>query len=215
MQQSTVAYFAAVSILAATAAVVQTRAGNATDVSRPFASFPETIDGWRAGPSRVLSARVVGKLAATDYVDRTYTRAGSALDLFAAYYAEQQAGQGMHSPRNCLPGAGWEIWKYETVLVTAGGRSVEINKIRVQNGGERRIVFYWYQTPGRVIANEYASKAFVVWDGLSRGRRDGSIIRLTVADHEEAAAAAVGFASQLIPELSARLVSAQSPAAQP
>ncbi len=32
---------------------------------------------------------------------------GAEVDLFIAYFPSQRSGDAIHSPKNCLPGAGW------------------------------------------------------------------------------------------------------------
>lgn len=59
-----------------------------------------------------------------------------------------------------------------------GGRTIQASSTIVQKGLERRLVFYWYQSHGRTIANEYAAKAFLVLDSLRLGRSDAALVRL-------------------------------------
>ena len=43
---------------------------------------------------------------------------------------------------------------------------------------DKQLVFYWYQSRGRVIASEYAGKFWMMADAISRNRPDGSLVRL-------------------------------------
>ena len=46
----------------------------------------------------------------SDYVARVYARDSVMLfSTLVSYYERQSQGKTIHSPRNCLPGAGWEI----------------------------------------------------------------------------------------------------------
>jgi EpsI family protein len=63
---------------------------------------------------------------------------------------------------------------------------------------------YWYQSSGRVIANEYWGKFYLVSDALRTGRRDGAILRVVVPvrSGESVNAAtkrAADFARELLP----------------
>ena len=56
-----------------------------------------------------LDKGVLRALAPTSYLVRNYSNANLQADLFIAFYAQQRAGESMHSPKHCLPGSGWEI----------------------------------------------------------------------------------------------------------
>lgn len=169
------------------------------DLMQPLSTISEDIDGWKAVGSSKLDEETENILSASDYLYRTYEKDGARADFFIAYYAMQRAGEAMHSPRNCLPGSGWEIWKYDTVDLPVDGGTVAINKYWIQRGQDRMLVLYWYQNPDRIIANEYSAKAFLVWDAVRTGNTSGAIVRVSVADHPEAEKAGRELAARLIP----------------
>jgi EpsI family protein len=176
-----------------------------------LATIPLELDGWRGTDTPALDPAVENKLAATEYLGRIYSRQdhGSGheqgLQLFIAYYSQQKSGEAMHSPKNCLPGSGWEIWKSDVVaLITPEGR-VAVNQYSIQNGLRRLAVLYWYQTRKRVVANEYASKLYLIWDAITERDEAGSLVRITVPDREDAVAAAQEFAARTIPVIKASL----------
>ena len=82
----------------------------------PLDQIAPSIEGWKAAGDRVLPAPTLHALSPTAYLVRKYQKNTMPLDLFIAYYAQQRAGESMHSPKHCLPGAGWEIWKHDSVL---------------------------------------------------------------------------------------------------
>src|SRR6185312_3812618 len=100
-------------------------------------------------------------------------------------------GESMHSPKNCLPGAGWEPIQSDLVPLPAAGPGVEVNRYVVEKEGDRDLVLYWYQAQGRIIAREYWGKLYLVWDAMRQGRRDGAIVRVLVpmGTHETVEAA--------------------------
>ncbi|MEZ5363176.1 MAG: EpsI family protein [Bryobacterales bacterium] len=165
----------------------------------PLATIPEDIDGWKTIASSRLDAETENVLSASDYLYRTYEKDGQQADFFVAYYAMQRAGEAMHSPRNCLPGGGWEIWKYDTIGIPVEGREVQINRYWIQKGQSRLLVLYWYQNPDRIIANEYSAKAFLVWDAVRTGNTSGAIVRVSVPDFPEAEKAGRELAAEMIP----------------
>lgn len=172
------------------------------ELAAPLESVPNEIASWEVVSDSRLQEETETVLSASSYLSRRYAREQHWLDFFVAYYAMQQAGEAMHSPKNCLPGGGWEIWNYEDSQVrTSDGREVTINKYYIQKGQSRLIVFYWYQNRERVVASEYYAKICLVWDALVKQRTSGSIVRLMLPDVEWAEEAGLEFASEIIPIL--------------
>jgi EpsI family protein len=111
---------------------------------RHLDAFPTSLATWTSSsPPQALDPAVERKLGATEYLERTFARNGSSVDLFIAYYANQRAGESMHSPLNCLPGAGWEFWSRGLADVPLDGKTIRVNRDGIQNGGTRAIVLYW------------------------------------------------------------------------
>jgi EpsI family protein len=169
--------------------------------ARPLSNIPAAIDGWTGTDAAPLDERTLAVLRPTSYLNRTYLRGRERAQLFIAYYAEQRAGESMHSPKNCLPGSGWEIWNYGSVAVPAGGQAVKINRYSIQNNGTRLVVLYWYQSGQRIVASEYLGKVLLIEDALLKGSTAGSLVRITVSDEPESVEAGVRFASSIIPEV--------------
>jgi exosortase D (VPLPA-CTERM-specific) len=161
----------------------------------PYALFPHQIDGW-SGTTAVLAANVERTLGADDYVAALYQSPGEAapVDLFLSYYFSQTAGSAIHSPEVCLPSAGWEVAAIAPVTVELPGTqtgSVRLNRVVIQKGTERQLVYYWFEGRGRQITNDIAAKLYTLADTATRGRSDGGLVRLItpMADGEAAAAA--------------------------
>ena len=137
--------------------------------------------------------------------------AGQPVSLYIGYYASQRQGDTIHSPQNCLPGAGWQpIEGGPAPLDVASGRIV-VNRYVIQKGSERQVVLYWYQGRGRVVANEFANRFWLMFDAAVRHRSNGALVRVaapvrspvgpvTVAD-----AAATDFTRALFPRLATTL----------
>jgi EpsI family protein len=172
-------------------------------LAQPLENIDRQFAGWRAVSDQTLGARVLKALLPTSYLARTYQKGDRQLGLWIAFYAQQRAGEAMHSPKACLPGSGWEIWNYDSTLIPVAGRQVKVNKYSINNGGQRMLMFYWYQSRQRIIASEYLGKILLVRDALADGRTAGSIVRITVPDAAGASDEAITFASGLIPQVQA------------
>jgi len=171
----------------------------------PLENVDKQIGGWVGRDNPALSKPELDILKASAYLSRTYQNDSKTLDLFVAFYPLQRAGESMHSPKNCLPGSGWEVWQRGTITVPIGGRLVTINRYGVENGPSRMLVLYWYQTSDRIVADEYSAKAFLIWDALLEGRTSGSIVRIVLPDEPWALNSGVDFSSRLIPLIQACL----------
>src|SRR4029077_16516881 len=126
----------------------------------------------------------------------------------------QRQGDTMHSPLNCLPGAGWTPVQNDRLALrvptgsgTMGGqaeRPIEINRYVIEKGLDRQVVLYWYQSHGRVVASEYWGKIYMVLDAIRSNRTDGALIRIPapiVSSEADAEQRAIGFAQELFPFL--------------
>jgi EpsI family protein len=170
-------------------------------LAQPLATVPLSLAGWRAVKDELIPPSTLTRLVATDYISRVYSKGGNQLGLFIAYYAEQRSGESMHSPKHCLPGSGWEIWRYGSTEVPVDGGLVVVNKYSIHKAGARNVVLYWYQSGSRIIASEYYGKFLLMRDAMFDGRTDGAIVRIIVADVPGAVEEGVKFATRLIPEV--------------
>ncbi len=167
---------------------------------QPLETIPMEIGDWSGHDEARLSQAEEDVLQATSYIKRDYRREdGAAADLFIAFYSMQQAGEAMHSPKHCLPGSGWEIWKYAQSKIPFEGEPAEINRYYIQKGQSRLLVLYWYQSYERVVASEYYAKICLVWDSVMKQRTSGSIVRVTVEDTPEGEKEALDLAAKLLP----------------
>lgn len=189
-------------LLALTLTASKLTAHRRTDaLALPLDSIARTIDGFVGSENPPLDDHVLEQLKCSTYLSRTYVKDALHADLFIAYYAQQRAGESMHSPKHCLPGAGWEIWDYGSTDIQSSGRSFVVNKYSIENGGDRRMVLYWYQSKGRIIKSEYMGKILLARDALLQNSTAASIVRIIVPDQPGALEYARGFASDLIPQV--------------
>jgi EpsI family protein len=168
---------------------------------RPLQEIPVSLNGWHSVQEQQLTPSVENKLRASSYLSRTYSNGQANLDLFIAYYAMQRAGESMHSPKHCLPGAGWDISQHETVDLALPGRTVEVNRYDIQKGTEHATTLYWYQSRDRIIANEYSAKVMLAFDSILKGRTAGSIVRIVCPNNRESTIEAEKFARLIIPQM--------------
>jgi EpsI family protein len=184
------------------------------DVDQPapriaLAELPRQIGEWRGRDDTPLSADTITAAGVDDYVNRVYAAAPRrAVSLYVGYYASQRQGDTIHSPQNCLPGAGWQPIAMTRRLFPTAHARVEANEVLIQKGMDRAVVLYWYQGRGRTIASEYANKLWLMLDAARLHRTDGGLVRViapVVSDPVSATADAVAFAGALVPHLTMEL----------
>jgi EpsI family protein len=162
----------------------------------PLSLFPSEFEGWRMAQEGVVEQEVRDVLQADDLLNRTYARDGSRLatSFFVAMFLSQRNGKAPHSPKNCLPGAGWVQQESEILPVEVPGvGTIEVNHYVIANREYRSDVMYWYQSRNRVVASEYRAKMFVIADAIRYNRTDTALVRIItpiVGDGEATAKAA-------------------------
>lgn len=145
----------------------------------PLAELPMTIEGWQGRDAAPFDDDIVAVLGVDDYINRHYAREGHpSVAMYIGYYASQRQGDTIHSPQNCLPGAGWRPVLSERVTLEAAGTRIPVNRYLIQKGIEQQAVIYWYQGRGRVVANEYANKLWLMFDAARLGRTNGALVRM-------------------------------------
>jgi EpsI family protein len=205
-------------LLAVTAFVLQSR-GDADFVpaSQPLSQMPEQLDGLTA-QDIPLTDDTLAVLGKGDFLNRVYvgsqasanglaTNKAAPISLFIGYFPSQRTGQTMHSPQNCLPGAGWtfDSQRYAS-LQDINGKNYKVGEYVISNGEIKQFVIYWYQAHGRSIPNEYKAKLYMIADAIRMNRTDGALVRvitqvLPSESLESARERAVQFTRQMAPNL--------------
>ncbi len=178
--------------------------GENTPLPLPLNGFPAELGSWHLRQVGVVDEETQAVLRADDLLSREYASPEGRAGLFMAYFKTQRAGQSPHSPKNCMPGAGFQPVENGTIDVPVGDRSIRINNFVVANGDEEDVVLYWYQSQGRVIADEFAARFYLIEDSIRRHRSDTSLIRVVVqavngVTREQAKRTAVDFVQAVYP----------------
>jgi EpsI family protein len=156
--------------------------GENTPLPAPLTTFPPVLGHWHEVQEGLIDQDTRDVLKADDLMSRVYADRGVRPELFIAYFKTQRQGQSPHSPKNCLPGSGWQTVAAETgrVDVPVTGGSIHINQFVVSKGEAQSVVYYWYQSQGRVIADEFAAKFYLIEDSIRKHRSDTALVRVVV-----------------------------------
>ncbi len=147
---------------------------------KELAALPRQLGDW-AGQDSTIPPEVLRILGPGEFLSRVYRRLPdeAPVDLFLAYFPSQRTGDTIHSPRNCLPGAGWTPIESGWIsLKRPDGTGFTAKRYVVAKGAERLLVVYWYQAHGRAVASEYWAKFYLVADAIRMNRSDGALVRL-------------------------------------
>lgn len=148
------------------------------------ATVPASIGAYRANDME-LGEDEVRVAGVSDYLMRAYRAPAGAggiegFTVYVGYYDSQTQGRTIHSPKNCLPGSGWEALQSQTVTLDAPHGEMTVNRYLLQRSEQRALVLYWYQGRGRIEANEYVVKANLLRDSALRGRSEEALVRIVV-----------------------------------
>ena len=156
--------------------------GEAVPIRQSLDSFPSAVGAWQAREGVLLDLDILNVLKAKDYLmRRDQDASGHSVSLFIAYWDSQRKGAQPHSPKNCLPGTGWEPLEASMVTIPLPPpfAPITVNRYLIQKDQNRQIVFYWYQSQGRAIAGEMAARVAMVKNSIVRHRTDGALVRVS------------------------------------
>ena len=146
----------------------------------PLRAMPVALAGTD-GRDKDMSDEEQRATAVSDYVFRTFgPDSATDFSLYVGYYQKQATSRSIHSPRNCLPGVGWQTVQSGKATVTINGDTITVNRYILANGPSQALVYYWYQGRGRVAHNEYTVKWDLLRDAVAHGRSEEALVRVVV-----------------------------------
>jgi EpsI family protein len=166
---------------------------------RPLFEFPTSFGAWSMLRDVPIEKEVQDILKADDTLNRVYADPAHHVEanLFIAFFKTQRTGQSPHSPKNCLPGSGWEPTETGLVSIPVPGLAepIQANRYVAAHGDEKAVVIYWYQSHQRIIASEYAAKFWLVADSIRYHRSDTALVKLVlpVSGNDVDAATTIGI----------------------
>ena len=146
-----------------------------------FIDFPMELAGWN-GRRGLIEQEVIDVLQFDDYLMANYvSETNNHINLYVAYYESQRKGASIHSPKSCIPGGGWQIQEHLIKDLTLDNdEALAVNRLFIQNGSARQLVYYWFDQRGRNMTNEYVIKWYLFWDSLTKSRTDGALVRVSM-----------------------------------
>jgi EpsI family protein len=176
--------------------------------NKPLSTFPKQIGEW-VGSEERFDQRIYDILGVDDSFLCNYrTPDGDHVQLYVGFYETQREGDLIHSPKHCMPGAGWDIIQTsleEVTMPKSNPGKLKVSRLLLSKDDQQQVMLYWFQSRGRLIVSEYMQKIYLVIDSITRHRTDGSFVRLIspVKDGDEDRTSDVmkGFVECLFPIL--------------
>jgi EpsI family protein len=202
--RAAVPLFLAVQVLIVHAATSSERPPWPPDPDR----FPAAFGAWELLRNDPVDPAIAKELGADRLVSQTYLElpgASWASLLMAWFQTQREGARQPHSPKVCLPGAGWTPRVSDEITFDTPAGPLDVNRYVVTKGVERAVILYWYQTPRRVVAGEWAAKFWLVADALRDKRTDTALVRIVVSSaapgDDAATSVAIRFARNVYPAL--------------
>ncbi|MDL2274575.1 EpsI family protein [Desulfosarcina sp. OttesenSCG-928-G10] len=170
--------------------------------ARDLSTFPRQIGQWASVSDVIFNEPTLKVLRPTDYLMRTYVNPdGCRLGLYIGYHNGGKASGPVHSPKNCLPGAGWYMAESQEMRVNEGENEIRLVRADFRMQNQKMICYYWYQVCGTIVTTDISMKFFEFTGVLFKNRKDASFIRIDVMDmeHKKSDALAKDFLKDAYP----------------
>lgn len=169
-------------------------------LAQPLKNVPAQFGGWAMLRETPVESDVLEVLKADDTLSRYYAQSPAhPVHLLVVFFKSQSSGVAPHSPKNCLPGAGWTPSKSAIVQLPVSGASpIPVNQYLIEKGNQKSVVLYWYQSAHRVVASEYWARLYTILDSVRYRRSDTSMVRVVVAVDDDGVEAAERRAHQFV-----------------
>jgi len=190
-------------------AAIGLQAHSSTEIVKHVSSIPEQVGDW-TGTDDPIDKDTLDILGPGEYLLRDYQNTSEPqppINLYIPFFPSQSAGDTIHSPEHCLPGAGYIPISREVIqLPRPDGPPIPVNRYVVSKLGDRQLVLYWFQAHNRVVASEWKAKYYLIADSIHLNRSDGGMVRLMSpmmrGESADAAQARImKLGSQLLPRI--------------
>lgn len=181
--------------------------GEARVTREPLSTIPKSFQGWES-TDQAFPTKVLENLRVDEYLMRRFIKGQEVIWLYIGYYSAQKEGAVPHSPRHCYPGSGFQPIRNTVIEIPVlhdNSSFIRPNLYIFARGSEREVVIYWYQSRGRVIADEYREKIYLIMDSIFRNRSDGALVRFSLPtdamNEEKSIRTLTSFIMEIYPEI--------------
>ncbi|WP_353117854.1 exosortase C-terminal domain/associated protein EpsI [Nitratidesulfovibrio sp.] len=183
---------------------VHTRREMTVPPARALQDFPVLLHEWRSVGQVSFDQATLSVLRPSDYLMRQYdNEQGRRVGLYVGYHGGGPGVGPIHSPRNCLPGAGWHLLRSNPMTVETPAGPVHLVRAAYAKGDEGTIYYYWYQVRGRTMTGDMELKLAELRNSFLDRRKDAAFVRVDVPLRQEQGAdeAVAAFIRRVYPML--------------
>jgi len=167
--------------------------------------LPLTKGAW-VGRTVTVTPEVMVILSPDQLFSASYVGpSGNQVQLFIDYFSPENTTGAIHSPRNCLPGAGWIIVGSEPRVIEAAGRRIPAIRMNLSLGQSRQVMDFWYITRFGETANDYRLKFNTMISSLTLRPTDKAFVRFVSKQDPQSIAALEDFERLFIDDIYAHL----------
>ncbi len=155
----------------------------------PTAKLPFEIDGWRLGAALPVDRDYLGTLRFHQYANRPYRLDGVTVELFVGYADRRDRTKSLLSPKNAIPGRGWEVDDRSLTSLDSSDR--RLTRVEARSGLQRILTYHWYEGTDSVALEALRALFAIDQSPLGRSQRPRVIrigTRVGVGALEEAEA---------------------------
>ena len=109
----------------------------------PIIALPLEMDGWMMGRALPVDHEFLWTLRFQQYANRPYRLDEATVDLFVGYGDLLDRSRSLLSPKNALPGRGWEVEGRSFARLDSWDRQVE--RVVARSGSNRILTYHWYE----------------------------------------------------------------------
>ncbi len=166
-----------------------------------FDAFPLSRGDW-TGVREEVPDYVIEMLNPKEILAATYTNGrGARVQVLFDFFSGEASFGGPHSPRNCLPGAGWSLSPASLHPIALSDRTITVDRIVIGRDNTKQVMDFWYVTNYGETSSDYRLKLYSMLSSLTLKPRDVAFIRLIADDNEESRAALDEFESLFVDEI--------------
>jgi EpsI family protein len=167
-----VAVAVALLTLLGTAAIYYFHHLTPVELPRSLSSLPGQLDGWVGEPASLQASPF--RLA---YTDEEFVRlyrgpSGEAFGLYVGYFRSQDANRKLVDSQSRRLADGAEA----LYLQRSADSPPRISRTLLSQNGKRWSVYYWFDINGRIVANRYAAKLYILYDAFRHRRTNGALV---------------------------------------
>ena len=186
-------------LLGLSALYVYTRSEAAVPTNKPLDQFPQRVGHWVMTGQARFDEQVLKILKPSDYLSRTYQdQNGNTLSLYIGFHNGGPDSGPIHSPKQCLPGSGWNRQEEKVRSVSIADQKIPYVSAIYQKDVERQLFLYWFQVREDILTNEYALKLAMAKNSFLSNRKDSAFIRIGLSINESDEQSVINTGEQFI-----------------